>query len=177
MFDRFSCRRKYSLDEPFFNSSDRWAFHLRSQEMLSPRTFAVSTISNGLLLITIKSNFGSVLANEMCNSLHFVTFNWNLLALDLFTWSSTEACILLTLLFGTGSAVVISLTNFHRSKFPRLRSFIIIKKSHGPSFVPRGTPAGTVPHSEKHSCCYYYCTWIFQIWGAGLLNVYEGASE
>ena len=64
-----------ALVAPFFRTSDRWAFHFMSQEMLSPRTFTVSTVSNGLLLTTIGSNFGSALANEMCTSLHFGTFS------------------------------------------------------------------------------------------------------
>ena len=35
----------------------------------------LSAISNGLLLTTIGSNLGSVLANEMRNSFYFGTFN------------------------------------------------------------------------------------------------------
>ena len=42
---------KIERKTPFFRTSDRWVFHFRSKEMLSPRTFTASTISNGLLLM------------------------------------------------------------------------------------------------------------------------------
>ena len=51
----------------------------------------------------------------------------------------------------TVSETVVSSTYFHRSDPGMSRSLIIIANSHGPSFVPCGTPAGTAPHSEKQS--------------------------
>ena len=43
-----------------------------------------------------------------------------------------------------------SSTYFHCCAFVS-RSLIIRTNNHGPSLVPCGTPAGTGPHSGKHS--------------------------
>ena len=45
---------------------------------------------------------------------------------------------------------MVSSTYFHCCAFVS-RSLIIRTNNHGPSLVPCGTPAGTGPHSEKHS--------------------------
>ena len=67
MFDRFSCWRKYSLDAPFFRTSNRWAFHFRSQEMLSPRTFA--------LLLNRGTTLKFTLYKTLVNYLHVLEVN------------------------------------------------------------------------------------------------------
>jgi hypothetical protein len=47
--------------------------------------------------------------------------------------------------------MVKSSTNLAWSICGGLRPLIIMTNHHGPSLVPCGTPAGTLPHSEKQS--------------------------
>ena len=44
---------------------------------------------------------------------------------------------------------MVSSTYFQIEALLTVRSFIMIKKSEGPSLVPCGTPEGTVPHSDR----------------------------
>ena len=46
------------------------------------------------------------------------------------------------------SDVVVSSRYFHIETLLTVRSYIMIKKSQGPSLVPCGTPEGAVPHSD-----------------------------
>ena len=83
------------------------------------------------------------------SSLHFLTFSWNLLVFDQ-SWTIFAAdCIELLLLFWTTSDTVVSSTYIQLSKLGIWRSLSIKIKSHGPSLVPWGTPAGTGAESEK----------------------------
>ena len=40
------------------------------------------------------------------------------------------------------------------------KSLIIKTNNHGPSLVPRGTPEGTGPHSEKQPFVTFFCLWV-----------------
>ena len=69
-------------------------------------------------------------------------------------------CSNLSLALLPTSDVVVSSTNILREAFLIVRSLIIIKKSHGPSLVPCGTPEGTESHSETHpSQSLILCEW------------------
>ena len=53
---------------------------------------------------------------------------------------------------------MVSSTYFQIEALLTIRSFIMIKKSQGPSLVPCGTPEGTVPHSDTQpSECFILC--------------------
>ena len=126
-------------------------FHFRSEEKFIPRRLADLTVSNGWLFKTIGSSIGSDFENVIRSSLHLVSFSWNFVARVWFRKSSTDSWILLFPSLGTASAIVVSSTNFQRSNLSAFMSSIITRNSHGPSFVPCGTPAGTEPLSEKQS--------------------------
>jgi len=55
-----------------------WAFHLTLFEIVRPRIFTLVTASIGLLLIVTASKESADLEKLICDSLHLVSFNWNL---------------------------------------------------------------------------------------------------
>ena len=130
-----------------------WLFHVSVLLMIRPRS-----LLEVVAWICIPSTVtGSKCSGErrklMVSSLVFSRFSWNKFSADqLETWS-TASCALLCCPFGTFSDKVVSSTYFHipKSALGVKRSLIISKKSHGPNLVPWGTPAGTAPHSDKHS--------------------------
>ena len=90
------------------------------------------------------------LAKEILSSLHLSTFNWTLFSWNHFITLLAIVYTWLTPPFTTTSDTVVSSTYFHCCAFVS-RSLIIGTNNHGLSLVPCGTPAGTGPHSEKHS--------------------------
>ena len=80
----------------------------------------------------------------MRSSLHLSVF-----LIDQFTTLFTIPRTSLYCHFFITSDVVVSSTYFQIEALLTVRSFIMIKKSEGPSLVPCGTPEGTVPHSDR----------------------------
>ena len=69
------------------------AFHLRLFEIVRPRNFTLVTTSIGLLLIVTASKESADLEKLICNSLHLVSFNWDLSVSACLTSSSTATWI------------------------------------------------------------------------------------
>jgi hypothetical protein len=80
-------------------------------------------------------------------SLHLSMFSF-----DRCTISSANNSALLNWSVSITSDVVVSSTYFYKLVLFADKSFIIIKKSLGPNFIPRGTSKGTYPHSKKQQC-------------------------
>ena len=150
-FGRFSCLRKYRRVERFLHIFLTCDFHLRSFVMVRPSNFASGTTSISLSLIRMGSESVFVVEKQIRSSLHLDYFNCMLLVVDFKANMLTYSCIALVQCLSITSNRVESSTYFQRFKSPKTsRSFIMTKNSQGPSFVPCGTPAGTVFHLEKH---------------------------
>ena len=148
----FSCTKKYKHLEAFFRTLSMWSLHDKSLVIVTP-SFALWTTSSSWPFTTTGCSSGWFLANEILSSFHFSLFSFTLLSVDHWATSSAICWALLSQPLGTTSDDAVSSTYFHSLAFKlslRLRSFIRMRKSQGPSFVPWGTPEGTVPHSEKH---------------------------
>ena len=123
-----------------------------------------------LPLITIGSKEVGLVEKLMQSSLHFGSLSSNLFTVTWVEKVSTAFWMLLSWPLLTVSETVVLSTYFNRSNPGMSRSLIIIEQqqqqqqqqyfitftlfirnSHGPSFVPRGTPARTAPHSEKNN--------------------------
>ena len=68
-----------------------WAFHLRLFEIVTPRSFTLVSTCIGLLLIVTALKEYADLAKLTCNSLHLVSFNWNLFVPACLTSLSTAS--------------------------------------------------------------------------------------
>ena len=120
--------------------------------MFNPSNLTHETCSIAFPLMIIGLKSAGVFANEIRISLHFFSFSWNLFLPDFVTSSLTSSWILLAWFFATFSAIVVSSKYFHSSVLVTSISSTIKTKSHGPSLVPWGTPAGISPHSDLQSC-------------------------
>ena len=122
------------------------AFH-KSSEIVTPERLASlnNLIHSSPMTTTGKSQSDVKL---MQSSLHWSVFNLTLFLIDQFTTSFTMPWASLCSPFSITSDVVVSSTYFRIEALLTVRSFIVIKKSQGPSLVPSGTPEGTVPHSD-----------------------------
>ena len=95
--------------DPLENSPHRVKCH--KIIMFKPNNLTVTTTSISLSSITISSNWGWHLANEILSSLHLLSFNWSLFLLDNNSTSSSTAFWMLVIFpFSTGSAIVVSST-------------------------------------------------------------------
>ena len=119
--------------------------------MVRPRILAFLTTGNFSPLTVKGSKLCFVVLKSIWNSLHLSALRCNPLELDQYSTVETASWILLVSPFLTTSETVVSSTYFQVETSVILRSMIINKKSHDPSFVPWGTPAGTSPHSETQS--------------------------
>ena len=123
------------------------AFHVKSPEIVTPKSLASLTnlIHSSPMTTGGKSKSDVKL---MRSSLHLSVFNLTLFLIDQFTTSFTIPRASLRCPFFITSDVVVSSTYFQIKALLTGRSFIMIKKSQGPSLVPCGTPEGTEPHSD-----------------------------
>ena len=129
-----------------------WQFHFKSLEMLRPSILALVTKSIGMPLTTTGSKeVGLLVLKFISSSLHFVSLSWKLSSVTRLARVSTAAWMWLSWFLLIVSEIVVSSTYFQRSVPGTSSSLIMMINSHGPSFVPWGTPAGTAPHSEKQS--------------------------
>ena len=104
---------------------------------------------NALATALIRGEHGvNTLENWTRISLHLSTLSVNFKSSHCILILFTIDCILLESPFSTDSAAVKPTTNFQSFAPPTSRSFIISANSQGPKFVPWGTPAGTLDHSE-----------------------------
>ena len=127
------------------------AFHLWLFEIVRPRSFTLVTTCIGLLLIVTALKESADLEKLICNSSHLVSINWNLSVSACLTSSSMATWIPLGWPVWTVSAIDVSSMYFQRLMPLTLMSFIMTRKSQGPSLVPYGTPALTDPQFKKQS--------------------------
>ena len=121
-------------------------------EIVTPRSFTLVTACIGLLLIVTALKEYADLEKLTCNSLHLVSFNWNLFVSACLASLSTASYFHLVDSCGLSRP---SITHRRTSKdWPHavtLMSFIMTRKSQGLNLVPCGTPTLTDPQSEQQS--------------------------
>ena len=140
--------RKYKRLFAFLMVSITWSFHDRLFEIVRPKTFALETTGRHIPSIVIGAKTCLSLLKSTMSSLHFQGWSCMWFVHDQTSTDVTAAWALLSVSLGTVSAIDVSSTYFQVGTFGTLRSFIINKKSHGPNFVPWGTPEGIDPQSE-----------------------------
>ncbi len=135
--------------DTFLTTSSICKFHVSLLSNDKPRRLTDFTTLTLLLLISIGLKSRGTFEKEIRSSLHFSSFSFISLFWDHCDILLAIVCALLCWFLSTVSDAVVSSTYFHRSVPVVDRSFIMIKKSHGPNMVPEGRPKVLHPNLKN----------------------------
>ena len=117
-----------------------WSFHFRLLLIVSPSILAFITTSSWPESIFKLGKLFTVFEKEITSSLYLATFSCSLSVVDQVWTLSTASWMLVVEHLGMTSEMVVSSMYFQVCTWGEQRSFIMSRKSHGPNFVPCGTP-------------------------------------